>query len=578
MATIANDIKPSLRVLLVEDSEQDARLILRELTRGGFAVVYQCVDDADSLKQALRTKLWDIVLSDYVMPHFSGADALLTIREYGMEMPFIFVSGSMGEEFAVEAMKVGAHDYITKDNLKRLVPAIHYSLRQAIKENQRREAEAKLQYLAHFDLLTKLPNRTLFNERLDQILNDARSQSSIIGVAYLDLNRFKSINDALGHEVGDILLQSIARRLRVRLRDLDTVARPCSDEFAFIFTEIPNQEEADNIAHKVLGAFSAPFVIAENEISIDAALGLALYPTDGEDRANLMRNANAAMYQAKKLGGNQYQFSTADTNANAVLRLEFESALAPAIKNDEFILHFQALVDVTTAMIVGAETLVRWQHPKHGLIEPDKFIPLSEESGIIVPLGTWVFRNACIQARNWELDGVKNIRLAVNFSVLQFRQGRFIDLVNEILTETEANPAFLEIEITESVFMHDSQAILKIFRHFRNLGIRVCLDGFGTGYLSLSYLKRLPLNSIKIDRSFVQEIPDDPENTAIISAIIAMAQKLGIEVAAEGVESKAQVDFLKQEGCRLMQGYYLSRPATAEQIKPQLLSGKIELR
>ncbi|MGR9106778.1 MAG: EAL domain-containing protein [Gammaproteobacteria bacterium] len=575
MKTIGNACH--LRVLLIEDSSNDALLIVREMERGGLAVDTERVDNAEMLKEMLHSRPWDLIISDYSMPHFSGAEALSIIRNTGFEMPFIFVSGSMGEHFAVEAIKLGAHDYITKDNLQRLVGAIHTSLKEAARAHRRREAEARLQRLAHYDALTDLPNRTLFNDRMEQALREARRHSRLVAVGFLDLNRFKLINDSMGHEVGDLLLQLVAQRLRLTFRESDTVARLSGDEFTFLLPGVRNRKDTEKVARKVLEVFSRPFTILNQNLTVHASLGLALFPSDGENGKQLLRNADAAMYQAKKIGGNQYKFCNSKIADGVAMRLDIENGLKFAIQRDEFFLHYQPEVENTSNRIKAVEALIRWCHPKYGLLEPGKFIPIFEEVGLISNLGEWVLRSACFQSKKWQQKGVAGLRIAINCSAHQFWYTKFAELVTGILSESGISSESLEIEITESVLMQDNRAVQAILKRFRNAGIRLVLDDFGTGFSSLNYLKRLPFNSLKIDRSFVRDIPHNPDSVAITSAIIAMAHKLGIEVVAEGVETHGQLEFLKAEGCEMIQGYYLCPPCPDTEIERCLLSGKIDI-
>ncbi|MHB8623763.1 MAG: putative bifunctional diguanylate cyclase/phosphodiesterase [Sulfuricaulis sp.] len=439
---------------------------------------------------------------------------------------------------------------------------------------ERIHAEERLHYLAHHDTLTNLPNRTLFNDRLEQAMIDAKRHERLVGVVFLDLDRFKNINDSLGHEKGDLLIKAVADRLVGTVRKGDTVARLGGDEFTFVLADMGHVDDAARVAHKILDVFSHPFNIDGRELYMTASLGVTLYPFDDIDIQALLRNADVAMYRAKDAGRNSYQFYTAEMTAKAAEFLALENDLRHALERDEFYLEYQPVVDCRVGGIISLEALVRWRHPVRGTISPMQFIPLAEETGQIVPIGEWVLRTACAQCRAWQDSGFTALRIAVNLSVRQFHQLKFADAVEKILHETGLGAASLDLEITESIIMQHADITVATLNSLNSMGVRISIDDFGTGYSSLSYLKRFPIDALKIDQSFVRDITTDPDDSAIAQAIINLAHTLGIQVVAEGVETVEQLEFLQQHSCDSMQGFYFSRPVAPEEIERMLRAGK----
>jgi len=438
---------------------------------------------------------------------------------------------------------------------------------------KRKESDERIRYLAEYDTLTNLPNRTLFLDRLRQTIVAAQREREIFAILFLDIDLFKSINDSLGHPVGDRLLQEMARRLVECVRASDTVSRQGGDEFIIILRQIREAADPAQIARKILAAMSESFFIDSQEMRVSASIGIALYPADGEDEAALIKNADAAMYHAKKLGRSNYQFYTADLNVRARKRLEMENSLRLALDRREFLLHYQPQVELESGRIIGAEALLRWQHPEEGLVPPGEFIPLAEECGLIVPIGEWVLGEACRQNKAWQDEGMAKLPVAVNLSPIQFRRQDLEEVIRRALTESGLEPEYLEIEITESLLMSAENQTIALLYQLKNLGLSIAIDDFGTGYSSLSYLKLFPIDKLKVDRSFVRDVSSDPDDAAIISAIIAMAHRLRLEVLAEGVETIDQRNFLIHEGCNEAQGFHYSRPLPAEQMKSLLQKG-----
>jgi diguanylate cyclase (GGDEF)-like protein/PAS domain S-box-containing protein len=853
----------SLHVLIVEDLEDDAQLLVRELKGGGYTTEFERVDSSGALNSALDLREWDIVIADFTMPQFSGTKALSIIRERGLDVPFIFLSGTIGEDVAVAAMRAGAQDYIMKGNLKRLLPAVERELRDAeirrararaeaervasearyrnildmaadavisVDENQRitvfnhgaveifgytaeeaigqpidlliperfrpmhgerlralamgpdsarrmneggdvfgrrkdgkefpaeatiskltendqmaltvilrdvthrkraetelrllqtitqavgdtadldsalaitlgevceatgwvlaqawvpradgnaiecssawhyresglepfrakslsftfapgedmpgrawstqkpvwisdvtrdenfprapfareaglraalsvpvlagdsvvavlefflrepraedeaqvklvsavatqlgtviqrKQTEERLHYLAHHDVLTELPNRLLFMDRLRQAIFEADRHERLVGVVFLDLDRFKTINDSLGHGVGDLMLCDVAGRLSSCLRAGDTVARLSGDEFTFILTNMMHVEHAARVAEKIFDCFNEPFCIEGNELYTSASMGISLYPLDGGQAEDMLGHADIAMYRAKEQGGNTYQFYASDMTSKAHARLSLENAMRRGIDRNEFVLKYQPVVSLIDGRVTGAEALIRWNHPEHGVVMPADFIPLAEQTGLIVRLGEWALFTSCREHQANCAAYARSLRLSVNISPRQFRESNFPAVVLRVLQQTGLDPTLLDLEITETLLMQNTDATLAAMHRLSELGINFSVDDFGTGYSSLSYLKRLPIRRVKIDSSFVHDIPRDANGMAIVTAIISMAHDLGMEVIAEGVETEAQVEFLRERGCDSMQGNIFSPPVLRDEV------------
>lgn len=426
----------------------------------------------------------------------------------------------------------------------------------------------QMTHQAHHDALTGLPNRLLFVDRLRQAIAQARRKNHDAAILFLDLDRFKLINDTLGHAVGDRLLQSVAARLKGLLRESDTVGRQGGDEFILILPEIHSRAEVSTVAQKILALFSTPFPLEGEEVFITPSIGISLYPADGTDIETLIRHADAAMYSAKELGRNNFRFFTPALNETAQSRLETENSLRRALAKNEFVIHYQPVISLLSREIVGVEALVRWQHPRKGLLMPSSFIPVAEDTGLIIPIGEWVLRSACNQVRSWQKSGYP-LRVAVNLSARQFRQPQLTETIRAVLLETSLIPESLEVEITESIAAEDLNVTISILRSLKDMGIRISIDDFGTGFSSLSYLRRFPIDTLKIDKSFVADIlPRRDEE--IVTAIINLAQTLKLKVIAEGVETREQLNFLAEKHCDEIQGYFFCRPLPQHELQPYL--------
>jgi len=438
---------------------------------------------------------------------------------------------------------------------------------------ERKQTEKMLNYMAYYDSLTSLPNRMLLNDRLTLALSYAHRNKEMLAVMFLDLDNFKTINDTLGHTIGDKLLQSVSRRLSGCLREGDTIARLGGDEFVLLLPQIQHEEDAAKVAKKVLESLKPPFSYEGQDLHVTTSIGISLYPHDGKDVQTLLKNADAALYRAKEEGKNNYQLYTPALNAKAFERLSLENSMRKALERGEFILYYQPQIELVSCETIGMEALIRWQHPELGLIQPTDFVPIAEETGLIVPIGEWALRNACEQGKEWQEQGYRSLRISVNLSAIQFTQQDVVDMVERALSETGFNPENLELEITESVLMHDPETTTETLLKVKEMGVKVSIDDFGTGYSSLSYLKQFPIDRLKIDRMFIHALTENSSDAAIAKAIIAMAHNLGLKVVAEGVEETTQLEILRSLKCDEVQGYLLSIPLPVEEATKLLAGG-----
>jgi len=438
----------------------------------------------------------------------------------------------------------------------------------------RKQTEERLKYLAHYDAVTGLPNRVLFMDRLNQALARFPWHSRGAAVAFLDLDRFKPINDSLGHEAGDALLKEVGARLTNCLRTGDTVGRMGGDEFTILLADLAQPDDVMGICQHIITALSAPFVISGRELFVSASIGVSVFPVDGRDSDTLLKNADAAMYRAKEQGRNNCQLYSPEMNAKASAQLEMQFSLRQALERKQLLLHYQPVVDLQTERIVGMEALIRWQHPDKGLIYPADFIPMAEETGLITPIGEWVLREACWQLKAWQANGLPIDRVSVNLSARQFQQPTLVRMLKEIINDTGVVPYALELELTESLMQHQDKSI-RILEELHALGIQIAIDDFGTGYSSMNYLKQLPIQRLKIDRSFVNEITRDPADAAIVTAVITLAHSLRLKVVAEGVETQPQFDLLRSLQCDEMQGYVFSKPLSAGDATARLATSRV---
>ncbi|MCG3113211.1 MAG: EAL domain-containing protein [Candidatus Manganitrophus sp. SB1] len=439
---------------------------------------------------------------------------------------------------------------------------------------ERKQAEERLNHLTNFDLLTNLPNRLLFRDRLGLAISRAPWHKRSVGVLLFDLDRFKVVNETLGQAMGDFLLKAVSERLSATVREGDTVARLGDDMFGLILDDLAQPADSFRVSQKILDSLGKPFQLKGQEIFVSASIGIAIFPNDGDEIDLLMKHADTAMYRAKEQGGNNYQLYAPAMNQHATKRLALENNLRHALERGEFLLYYQPKVDLTTGQIVGMEALIRWKSPEAGMVSPAEFIPLAEETGLIVPMGEWILRTACAQNKAWQKQGLPFVRMGVNISVRQLQRQNLIAIIAHVLNETGLDPNYLELELTESIIMKSNESTMAELRELNLGGIEISIDDFGTGYSSLSYLKRLPIDTLKIDKSFVQEVTTDPDDAAIVAAIITMAHTLKLKVVAEAVETVEQLEFLRGLKCDQMQGYLFSKPLPAEEITRLLAEGK----
>ena len=431
----------------------------------------------------------------------------------------------------------------------------------------------KMSYLAQHDSLTDLPNRVLLNDRLTEAIALSSRHERKLAVLFLDLDRFKHINDSLGHIVGDRLLQSVGRRLFTCVRSSDTVSRQGGDEFVVLLWEVKHAKDAAIAAEKILQALREPHLIDQHELHITGSIGIVTYPDDGTDAETLMKKADFAMYHAKETGRDSYQFFKSEMNVQAIERQSLEGSLRHAIERQELLLYYQPKINLATGGMTGVEALIRWHHPQRGLVPPGQFIAIAEECGLIVPIGRWVLSEACRQARAWQVAGLPPMCVAINISSVELRAPGFASGVRAILRETGLEPRYLELELTETFLMQDSRSTAEVLKELKEIGVLLALDDFGTGYSSLSYLKRFPIDAVKIDQSFVRDLTTDPDDAGIVTAVIAMGRSLHMRVVAEGVETREQLEILQEHGCPQGQGYYFSRPVPAVEFRQLLEFG-----
>jgi diguanylate cyclase (GGDEF)-like protein len=550
------------RVMIVDDEPIMLDVLQAFLEDAGYSHFLTTEDSTQALDMLLKQRP-DVLLMDLIMPGKSGFDLLTEIRSEPLlrYLPVIVLTAASDSETKLQALELGATDFLAKP----VDPSeLSLRLRNAL------AFKAYQDQLAYNDALTGLPNRQLFLERLAWTLRLARRHNKQCALLQIGLDRFKQINDSLGHKMGDEVLKAVARRLATALRDSDTIStlderedvvslsRLAGDEFMVLVSEIGNAEDASIIARRLIDTLQTPLMLNRQELFITGSVGIALFPQDALQDADLLTHVGLAMAQAKLRGRNTYAFYSPETNARSFERLGLETALRKAIAKNELELYYQPKVEIATGRIVGAEALLRWSHAELGAVSPARFIPLAEETGLILPLGEMVLRRACEDAVKWQHNGC-DLSISVNVSSLQFRRGDIPSIIQSALQASGLPAANLMIELTESLLMDNAQANIDMLRAIKSLGVRLSMDDFGTGYSSLSYLKLFPLDELKIDQVFVRDLPDDTGNAAIVGAVIAMARGLGLSVTAEGVETPAQMDFLKTHGCEQFQGYLFSR-------------------
>ena len=540
---------------------------VRRSTDGAVGAVFEVYDDVTPFLTRIERTQWMVAVAVF---------SLLCVL-YGVL--FVIVRHADG---------VIQRQYRQRDAAERALRRAQRTLEQRVEERtlelarvnaglqaevaERRLADQRVVHMAHHDALTGLPNRTLFADRVGQAIARAHRRAGKLAVLFLDLDRFKNVNDSLGHATGDLLLTAVAQRLTACLREEDTAARLGGDEFIISLPDVADAGEAARVAGRILIELAKPFAIAQHQLHADGSIGIAMYPSDGDSAETLMRNADTAMYHAKESGRANYQFFSAQMTERVSRRLSTETDLRRALEHGEFTLHYQPLIDLSASRISGAEALLRWPQVSQRIMSPTEFIPIAEDTGLIIPLGEWVLFEACSQAQAWQTRH-PGLRIAINLSARQFRQKDLIGTIERVLGETGLAPSLLELELTESMLMHHAEETVTILTRLDEMGVHLAIDDFGTGYSSLSYLKRFPIHSLKIDRSFVRDISSDPDDAAIVTAIVAMARSLNLSVTAEGVETEEQAAFLRSLACHQAQGYHFGRPMSAAEFAARVGAG-----
>lgn len=559
-------------ILLIEDDEDDYLItkdLLDEIRGDDF--VLDWVKDWEAGLSEIDARAHDVYLVDYRLGQRTGLELVEEANARGCTAPFILLTGQDSREVDLEAMKVGAADYLVKGQISGHL--LDRAIRYAIERNR---GEQRLAELAQYDQLTGLANRSLFSDYLAKALSRANRSQRTLAVMFLDLDRFKVINDTFGHNAGDLLLKEVALRLKDCVRTSDLVARLGGDEFTVVVDGILDPDMIGHFGERILHALKQPFSLGDNQVFTSASIGIAVYPFDADNIEDLLKSADVAMYRAKEQGTDNFQFYTMDLHVKATKYLSLERDLRRAMEREEFCLWYQPQLDLKSRRVTGFEALIRWEHPEQGLVGPNKFIPLAEESGLIVPIGEWALRTACHRAMQWRYLTKADISIAVNFSARQFQERDLRQRVSEIIEECGLPPHLLDIEITESSILKNPEQVRLLLEEFTSMGLRVSLDDFGTGYSSLNHLRSFPGASIKIDRSFIINICENPDDAAIVKATIQMAHNLRLRVIAEGVETAEQFEFLVAHNCDGIQGYFFSRPLAADKIGPELFDDHIE--
>jgi diguanylate cyclase (GGDEF)-like protein len=572
------------KILMVDDSpevHQVTRLVLRSMHYLGRPLEFISGFSAAEGRELIQLHPdAAVILLDVVMEtDDAGLELVRFIRDQigNNLIRIILRTGQPGmapEETVISQYDI--NDYKNKAELSddrlhnSLILALRSYERLYMEFQKRQEGERKIEYLAYYNVLTGLPNRTLLLDRITQAVQTAARNKWYVAVLYLDLDQFKNVNDSLGHNFGDMLLKAVAQRLRVLVRSEDTVAHIGGDEFVVVLPNLKDNISSSVVAQKILAEIMLPYLIDKQELHITASIGISICPNDGSDGLALLRTADTAMYQAKASGRNAYAFFTPEMTARAQETLRVSNDLRRAIERKEFVLHYQPQIDLMTGHIVGAEALIRWQHPEWGLVFPGKFIGVAEDTGLIQPMGEWVLREACRQNKAWQSAGLPHIDIAVNLSAKQFDHSHIAHLTTEVLKESGLEAKYLELEVTESMIMQNVEQSISVMNMLKTIGVKLSIDDFGTGYSSLSYLKRFPLDKLKIDQSFVRDIEVDADDAAIVTAIIGLAKSLNLRVIAEGVEKKLQLDFLRKGDCDEMQGYFFSKPIPAAEFEALL--------
>ena len=566
----------SLNLLLLEDSPADAELMIEVLRESGFDPTFRRVESKDAYLRELDQPP-DFILSDYSMPQFTARDALQLMKERGLDLPFIIVSGCIGEEMAVECMKAGAADYLLKDRLGRLGHAVTQALERKQLIEEKRQAEQKLFLETFHDSLTGLPNRALFMDRLERVFLQSRRQPGHVFVLlHVNLDGFKMVHSGLGPSQADRLLIEVSQRILRRVRSADTVARMEGDAFTLLIDNLKAVGNATRVADRIQQEFATSFVAEEGEIFLTPCIGIACSHTGYESGEHLLRDATAAMLQAKASGRAGFVIFDKAMHQQAMARLKIEGDLRQALDRKEFRLAYQPIVDLNDGRVTGFESLLRWQHPESGLTSPDAFLSIAMELGLMKSIGEWTLVEACRQLKVWQeqFPRVRPLAVSVNFSIGQFAQDHLTHVIQKVLERSGIDPSSLKLEITESEMMKNPEAAIKVLDEIKAQEIDTCLDDFGTGYSSLSHLQQLAIRFLKIDQSFVRRLGTEDNALAIVKTIITLAHQLGRQVIAEGVETAEHLVILRSLGCEYGQGYFFAKPLAPEEVDTLLASGR----
>ncbi len=555
-------------IVLIADDDPAIRLLIKHVMEQCNYKVVEAIHGMEAVQHSIRYNP-DLIIMDAVMPVMDGFRATEEIKrlENCIDTPVLMATSLDDDNSISRAFDVGACDYVTKPfNWSVLKHRINRMLLVA-------DAERKMRHIAYHDALTGLPNRVLFMDRIDQAITRAQREDGYFALLYIDIDHFKIVNDSMGHAAGDELLNVISQRLRNVLRKSDTISRLGGDEFTVIVEDLHEVEMVTKVANNILEALENPVTIYEKKVHVGGSIGIALYPQDGETFGALLKNADTAMYKAKESGRQTFQFYAQEMSHKAMHRMEMENQLRRAIKENEFVVYYQPKVNLESGCCTGVEALLRWQHPEFGLIAPDEFIQLAEETGLITQLDEWVMKESCAKFKSWLASGLELDNLSVNVSAKHFRGGGLPEYCKNIIEESGIQPLNIEIELTESALVDNNEKAKSILLELKQLGVKIALDDFGTGYASMSYLKEFPFDTVKLDRSFVQGIPENNENTAIVKAMIQLAKALKLQMVAEGVETDQQMDYLQLNDCQYAQGYLWSKPVSADVLERKLLQG-----
>ena len=555
-----------MKLLLVEDNPADADFLAASLRRqraGDVELVN--VPTLALATEQLSLDTFDVVLLDLHLPDGSGLQCLDAIQAVNNEIPIVVLSGQDDEEFAVSILNKGAQDYLVKweGQGRTILRSIRYAI-------ERKKSDLHLNYLAQYDPLTGIPNRQFFNDQLTRATARARRDGRKVTLLFLDLDAFKVVNDTLGHDAGDRLLKEVADRIRRAVRTGDIVARLGGDEFAVMLEGLSTPRDVEALASGLLEVIAQPYHIADRQLTITTSIGITMYPSDNSDTQMLLKNADIAMYQAKEYGRNNFKFFHEQMHADLMEYHELERDIREAIQQGQFHLAYQPKVNIRINQLQGLEALLRWNSPTRGNVSPGNFIPVAEESGHIIPLGYWVLNEVCLTLRSWQDKGLTLVPVSVNVSARQFQQPDFHKRVAEVLRKHGIDPSLIEIELTEGLVMEDIDSAQRELAQLKKIGLRISIDDFGTGYSCLSYLRRFPIDVLKIDKSFVQEIGGSRDGESIIDAIISLAKSLRLETVAEGVETAAQLHYLLDHGCHVVQGFLFGKPMEMHLIEPLL--------